>query len=94
MEVVRKPMIITEWSFPALDSGLPCKHGAGMRVDTQDQKAACYRIFANAMADLPFLVGYHWFMWADEPRWASLPRSRKIAITAWSMRRMSRMKCS
>ena len=33
--VVRRPMIITEWSFPALDSGLPCKHGAGMRVDTQ-----------------------------------------------------------
>ena len=65
--VVRRPMIITEWSFPALDSGLPCKHGAGMRVDTQEQKAACYRIFAHAMADLPFMVGYHYFMWADEP---------------------------
>lgn len=66
-EIVRRPMIITEWSFPALDSGLPCKHGAGMRVDTQDQKAACYRIFANMVADLPFMVGYHYFMWADEP---------------------------
>ncbi len=65
--VVGKPMIITEWSFPALDSGLPCRHGAGMRVDTQEQKAACYRIFANALADLPFMVGYHYFMWADEP---------------------------
>lgn len=65
--VARKPIIITEWSFPALDSGLPCQHGAGMRVDTQEQKAACYRIFANAMADLPFLIGYHYFMWADEP---------------------------
>lgn len=38
-----------------------------MRVDTQEQKAACYRIFVNAMADLPFLIGYHYFMWADEP---------------------------
>jgi len=66
-QVVRRPMIITEWSFPALDSGLPCKHGAGMRVDTQEQKAACYRIFAQAMTDLPFMVGYHYFMWADEP---------------------------
>jgi hypothetical protein len=66
-QVVRRPMIITEWGFPALDSGLPCKHGAGMRVDTQSQKAACYRIFADAMADLPFMVGYHYFMWADEP---------------------------
>jgi hypothetical protein len=66
-EVARKPILITEWSFPALDSGLPCQHGAGMRVDTQEQKAACYRIFVNAMADLPFLVGYNYFMWADEP---------------------------
>jgi len=66
-EVVRRPMIITEWSFPALDSGLPCQHGAGMRVDTQAQKAACYRIFAQAMSDLPFMVGYHYFMWVDEP---------------------------
>ncbi|MGA2244959.1 MAG: hypothetical protein ABSH48_08175 [Verrucomicrobiota bacterium] len=65
--VARKPVLITEWSFPALDSGLPCQHGAGMRVDTQEQKAACYRIFVSAMADLPFLVGYHYFMWADEP---------------------------
>jgi hypothetical protein len=65
--VARKPILITEWSFPALDSDLPCQHGAGMRVDTQAQKAACYRIFVNAMADLPFLIGYHYFMWADEP---------------------------
>jgi hypothetical protein len=65
--IARKPMIITEWSFPALDSGLPCKYGAGMRVDTQEQKAACYRIFANTIAGLPFMVGYHYFMWADEP---------------------------
>ena len=65
--VARKPILITEWSFPALDSGLPCMHGAGMRVDTQAQKAACYRIFVNAMADLPCLIGYHYFMWADEP---------------------------
>ncbi|MEI7730720.1 MAG: hypothetical protein WCO56_14195 [Verrucomicrobiota bacterium] len=64
---VRRPIIITEWSFPALDSGLPCQHGAGMRVDTQTQKAACYRIFANAMADLPYIIGQHYFMWADEP---------------------------
>jgi hypothetical protein len=65
--VARKPILITEWSFPALDSGLPCQHGAGMRVDTQEQKASCYRIFVNAMADLPFLIGYDYFMWVDEP---------------------------
>jgi hypothetical protein len=66
-ELAQKPMIITEWSFPALDSGLPCKAGAGMRVDTQAQKADCYRIFADMIADLPFMVGYHYFMYLDEP---------------------------
>lgn len=66
-DAVRRPMIITEWSFPALDAGLPCKHGAGMRVDTQVQKAECYEIFATAIAQLPFMVGYNYFMWVDEP---------------------------
>lgn len=61
------PMMITEWSFPALDSGLPCNYGAGMRVDTQEQKAECYRIFAETMASMPFMVGYNYFMWVDEP---------------------------
>lgn len=66
--LVQRPMIITEWSFPALDSGLPCQHGAGMRVDTQAQKARCYQVFADMIADLPFMVGYHYFMWVDEPK--------------------------
>ena len=67
-EVVQRPMVITEWSFPALDTELPSRHGAGMRVDTQEQKALCYEIFANQMADLPYMVGYHYFMYLDEPK--------------------------
>jgi hypothetical protein len=46
-----------------------------MRVDTQAQKAMRCRIFAGAMADLPFVVGYHYFMWADAPA----PASAQIA---------------
>ena len=61
------PMMITEWSFPAMDSGLPNKHGAGMRVDTQQQRAECFRIFQSAVFRLPFMVGSNFFMWADEP---------------------------
>ena len=63
----RRPLMITEWSFPALDSGLPCKHGAGMRVDTQQQRAECFRIFQSAVFRLPFMVGSNFFMWVDEP---------------------------
>lgn len=62
-----KPLMITEWSFPALDSGLPCKYGAGMRVDTQQQRAECFRIYQEMIFRLPFMVGSNFFMWVDEP---------------------------
>lgn len=62
-----KPLMITEWSFPALDSGLPCKHGAGMRVDTQAQRAACFTHFQKLMFSFPFMVGSNFFMFVDEP---------------------------
>jgi len=66
-EQCQRPMMITEWSFPALDSGLPCKHGAGMRVATQEQKARCYEVFQRTIFRLPFIVGSDYFMWVDEP---------------------------
>jgi hypothetical protein len=62
-----KPMMVTEWSFPALDSGLPCKHGAGMRVDTQAQRTKCFTHFQTLMFELPFMVGSNFFMFVDEP---------------------------
>ncbi len=62
-----KPLMVTEWSFPALDSGLPCRHGAGMRVDTQEQRARCFTHFQTVLFSLPFLVGSDFFMWVDEP---------------------------
>ncbi|HOH29039.1 MAG TPA: hypothetical protein PLC40_05155 [Candidatus Hydrogenedentes bacterium] len=63
----QRPMMITEWSFPALDAGLPSEHGAGMRVDTQEQRARCFAYFQTLMFSLPFMVGSNYFMWADEP---------------------------
>ncbi|MDX9979260.1 MAG: hypothetical protein RBU25_04335 [Lentisphaeria bacterium] len=65
--MVGKPMMITEWSFPALDAGLPCTHGAGMRVDTQEQKTHCVEMMQHLNFRLPFMVGSDYFMWADEP---------------------------
>jgi agarase len=65
--MVERPMMITEWSFPALDAGLPSQHGAGMRVDTQEQKAQCYEVMQHLLFRLPFMVGSDYFMWQDEP---------------------------
>ena len=67
-EMTQKPMMITEWSFPALDAGLPCTHGAGMRVDTQEQKTHCVEMMQHLHFRLPFMVGSDYFMWADEPK--------------------------
>ena len=54
-------------SFPSLDSGLPCKKGAGQRVKTQGERALAVEKFARTFAALPFIVGYDWFMWTDCP---------------------------
>lgn len=62
-----RPMMVTEWSFPALDSGLPCTKGAGQRFRTQGERAKASEIFARTILGIPFMVGYDYFMWVDEP---------------------------
>lgn len=66
-EWAKKPMIITEWSFPALDSGLPCSNGAGQRFRTQTERTQATELFARTLLSLPFMVGFDYFMWVDEP---------------------------
>lgn len=63
----KRPVLITEWSFPALDSGLPCTNGAGQRFLTQKERAAATELCAKTFLSLPYLVGYDYFMWVDEP---------------------------
>lgn len=63
----KRPMMCTEWSFPALDAGLPSVHGAGMRVRTQTDKAKCFEVYQKTFFALPFMVGSDYFMWVDEP---------------------------
>ena len=65
--IVKRPMLITEWSFPALDSGLPCKGGAGQRFRTQTERTAATELFAKTMLATPSLLGYDYFMWVDQP---------------------------
>lgn len=58
--------MITEWSFPSLDSGLPCTSGAGQRFRTQAERARAAILFARTMLASPSVVGYGYFMWCDE----------------------------
>ena len=62
-----KPLLLTEWSFPALDSGLPCTYGAGQRFHTQVERAQASEMLLRTVMSLPFLVGDDFFMWQDDP---------------------------
>ena len=65
--IAKRPMLITEWSFPALDSGLPCTAGAGQRFRTQRERTEATELFAKTMLATPSILGYDYFMWVDEP---------------------------
>jgi agarase len=62
-----KPCLIGEFSFRAADSGLPNTNGAGPKVATQAERAACFVHYVSAALRQPALIGYHWFEHADQP---------------------------
>ena len=70
--MAKKPLIVTEWAYPALDTECPCKKGAGQRVPTQKERAAASALFVKTMLSAPEVVGYIHFRWVDQPplgRW-------------------------
>ena len=66
-----QPVILSEWSVAALDSGL--YQGPPDRLDwswnealaSQAQRAGQAAYLAAEFYNLPFLVGAHWFSWKD-----------------------------
>ena len=64
---LRKPFIITEWSFSALDTGRSCSHGSGQRFRTQAERVRASALFARTLLSQPFVLGYNFFMWVDQP---------------------------
>lgn len=66
--VFDKPMIIGEFSYKAKDSGLPNTKGAGIILPTQQERADAFARYVKAGLATPYLVGYHWFEYADQPK--------------------------
>jgi hypothetical protein len=66
-QITKKPIMITEFSFKATDSGLPNTKGAGRPVKTQQDRAENFAKYVKTLIALPFTVGYHWFEHTDEP---------------------------
>lgn len=61
------PIMITEFSFKAMDSGLPNTKGAGVPLRTQGERADHYEKYVKELISEQYVVGYHWFEYTDEP---------------------------
>jgi len=66
-KVTDSPIFVTEWSFPALDTGRPCLHGEGQRFRTQHERVQASSLYVRTMLAMPNVIGYDYFMWVDQP---------------------------
>ena len=66
--ITGRPVMITEFSFKALDSGLPNTKGAAKPVATQSERADGFEKYVTDLATLPGFLGYHWFQYWDQPK--------------------------
>lgn len=64
-----KPVMITEFSWRAMEnsSGCPNTRGADVTVQTQQERADRFRTYATNVLSQPFIVGYDFFMYHDQP---------------------------
>jgi hypothetical protein len=61
-EASGRPVLISEWSVSANDTRLANFWG---RLDTQSQRGQAYRRVLRQLWDEGYIVGVHWFCWAD-----------------------------
>lgn len=69
-EGIDVPVVVGEFHFGALDRGL--FHGGLRPVANQQERAEAYQRYVRGALVNPWLVGAHWFEFADEPtagRW-------------------------
>lgn len=65
----RQPVIVTEYSFHALDGRSGDRDTVGFAAQVPDQRARAdgYRLMTSRMARVPYIIGGDWFQWMDEP---------------------------
>lgn len=63
-----RPVMITEYSFRGADAGLPNSWPPiYLTFPTQEQRANAQAEFVRKLYASPWVVGDHWFEWADQP---------------------------
>jgi len=67
-ELSGKPILITEFSYRAITSGLPNTKGAPVTVFSQYDRAGRFSKYARNCQSAGYIIGYHWFNYMDEPK--------------------------
>jgi hypothetical protein len=64
-----QPVLISEYSFHALDGRSGNRNTVGFAAQVLDQQARAdgYRILTTNLARVPYVIGGDWFQWSDEP---------------------------
>jgi hypothetical protein len=68
-EVSGQPVMLSEYSFHALDGRSGNRNTVGFYAQVLDQQARAdgYRLMTSRLARVPYIVGADWFQWNDEP---------------------------
>lgn len=68
-EVTGKPLLVGEFYTAAREnrSANANRKGPYLVVATQRERAATVAGLVTRLARLPYVVGYHWFQWSDQP---------------------------
>jgi hypothetical protein len=68
-EVSGQPVMLSEYSFHALDGRSGNRNTVGFYAQVLDQQARAdgYRLMTTRLARVPYIVGADWFQWNDEP---------------------------
>ncbi len=65
---LERPIILSEFGFRAADAGLPNSWPPIYPTyATQEERAEAAAAYVNAHAAVPWIIGWHWFRWVDEP---------------------------
>ncbi len=64
-----QPVILSEYSFHALDGRSGNRNTVGFAAQVLDQQARAdgYRQYTTRLARVPYVIGADWFQWNDEP---------------------------
>jgi len=63
----KKPILITEFGFKAMDSGLPNTKGPGYTFKTQKERGLWYERYIFRLIESPLIIGWVWYQYVDQP---------------------------